>query len=426
MTPPPPRRGPRPLMLHLAMDQGLRGLQPGATMLSALFPFASATSNGASPGWNPAATMGILPDAALIAGIAAYRRHPYHRALSDPPVLWSEEETRLLDYAPGSDAPPVLFVPSLINRATVLDLAEGNSVVRFMAASGLRPLLLDWGWPGPIERRFTLTDYIAGRLERAIAAVGQKVTLAGYCMGGMLALAAALRRPDLVRALALLATPWDFHAEDAARAKSVAAMLPLFEPLMAATSTLPIDALQTLFALLEPGAVPDKYRAFAGMDQESDRARLFVALEDWVNDGVPLGAPVARECLGQWYGANAPARLEWRIAGAVVDPATLTCPSFAAVPARDRIVPPESALALARALPGAVLHQPGAGHIGMAAGPRAESTLLRPLAAWLLAQQDGSRIASLAQRRRAGGKRGNVDGKRGNAAGSMPGGAVQS
>ena len=28
--------------------------------------------------------------------------------------------------------------------------------------------LLDWGWPGEAERRFTLTDYVAGRLERAL------------------------------------------------------------------------------------------------------------------------------------------------------------------------------------------------------------------------------------------------------------------
>ena len=41
--------------------------------------------------------------------------------------------------------------------------------------------------------------------------------------------------------------------------------------------------------------------------------------EDWLNDGVPLAAPVARECIGGWYGANAPARGAWRVAGLPVD-----------------------------------------------------------------------------------------------------------
>ena len=121
--------------------------------------------------------------------------------------------------------------------------------------------------------------------------------LAGYCMGGTLAVAAAARRPDLVRALALLAAPWDFHAGNQARAHAGGGMLPLLEPALAFNDTLPVDVLQVLFAMLDPWGVADKYRAFARLDPASERARLFVALEDWLNDGVPLAAPVARECL---------------------------------------------------------------------------------------------------------------------------------
>ena len=83
-------------------------------------------------------------------------------------------------------------------------------------------------------------------------------------------------------------------------------MLPLLEPALAFNQTLPIDMLQVLFALLDPWGVADKYRGFARLDPASERATLFVALEDWLNDGVPLAAPVARECLGGWYGANTP------------------------------------------------------------------------------------------------------------------------
>jgi polyhydroxyalkanoate synthase subunit PhaC len=322
-------------------------------------------------------------DSALIAGIAAYRRHPYVRDLADPPVLWSEGETRLLDFGGGGQT--VLFVPSLINRAYVLDLAPGRSMMRWFAGQGVRPLLLDWGWPGPAERSFTLTDYIAGRLERALLAVAGsgRPVLAGYCMGGLLTLAAAQRRPDLIAGLVLLATPWDFHAGDHERALAMARLAPLLEPLMAFGATLPIDALQALFAMLDPSAIAQKYRGFARLDPASERARLFVSLEDWLNDGVPLAAPVARECLSGWYGRNAPAAGQWRVAGLPVDPAALLLPCFVAVPAQDRIVPPDSALPLATLIPGATLHKPGAGHIGMAAGSRAAEALWRPLRAWL-------------------------------------------
>ena len=323
--------------------------------------------------------------------VLRYRRIPFRWVLRDsvwddlpdPPVLWREGDTRLLDY--GGSGPAMLLVPSLINRAYVLDLAEGRSLLRWLAGNGVRPLLLDWGWPGPAERAFSLTDYIAGRLERALAAAARdgRVVLAGYCMGGLLTLAAAQRRPDLVSALALLATPWDFHASDPERGKALAGMLPLLEPLLGFAGTLPVDALQFLFAMLDPDGIADKYRGFARLDPASERAGLFVALEDWLNDGVPLAAPVARECLAGWYGANTPAAGQWCVAGLPVRPEALRLPSFVAVPARDRIVPPESALPLAQLIPGAVLHQPGAGHIGMAAGSSAERALWRPLRDWV-------------------------------------------
>lgn len=328
-------------------------------------------------------------DRDLIAGIAAYRRHPWRRTLVDPPEIWREGGSRILDYgAPGDGAArTALFVPSLVNRAYVLDLAPGRSMLRWMAAHGLRPLLLDWGWPEETERRFTLTDYIAGRLERALvaAARGGPVVLVGYCMGGLLALAAAQRRPELVAGLALLATPWDFHSQDPEQAAYLARLLPLLEPAMAVGQALPIDALQLMFTLLDPYGVANKYRAFARLDPAGERARMFVALEDWLNDGVPLAAPVARETLAGWYGANTTARRVWMVAGLPVDPAVIDLPALVAVPARDLIVPPESARALAEMLPRATLCEPAAGHVGMVAGANAATALWDPLSAWMRA-----------------------------------------
>ena len=300
-------------------------------------------------------------------------------------MLWREGGSRVLDYGAlhGGSGTPVLFVPSLVNRAYILDLMPEQSMLRWLSGWGVRPLLMDWGWPGEDERRFTLTELVAGRLERAMGAVGEAVVLAGYCMGGLLAAAAALRRPELVRGLVLLATPWDFHAEDAAGAARLAGLLPALEPVMGVHGALPVDTLQCLFASVDPGSIARKFTAFGAMDQASEAAARFVALEDWLNDGVPLAAPVAREVLRGWYGDNAPGLGRWCIAGEAVRPERLRTPCFVAVPGRDRIVPPGSALALAEIIPGAVVHRPVSGHIGMAAGPRAEGGLWTPLLHWL-------------------------------------------
>jgi poly(3-hydroxyalkanoate) synthetase len=87
--------------------------------------------------------------------------------------------------------------------------------------------------------------------------------------------------------------------------------------------------------------------------------------------------------LAGWYGAKTPAAGSWRVLGLPVTPSRLRLPCFVAAPARDRIVPPESAQALANAIAGAELHLPAAGHIGMVAGSHAKSALWEPLAAWL-------------------------------------------
>ena len=372
------RRGPRPLLLHLLMAGS--GASPEALTSWLASASKSQRSSGSLPDW-PGSQPPPAIDPEFVHGIAAYRRSRWQRDVDDPPACWQEGGSRLLRF--GEHGAPVVFVPSLVNRATVLDLLPGRSMMRWLAGRGVMPLLLDWGWPGEIERGFTLTDYVAGRLESAVASCGGPVILAGYCMGGLLALAAAVRRPDLVRGLALLATPWDFHAGEQVLGGRSDQLLALLEPALAETGTLPVDGVQALFALADPGGVVPKYRAFGRLDQESEAARRFVALEDWLNDGVPLAAPVARECLGGWYGGNSPMTGEWKIAGQAVGPAALRQPAFVAVPARDRIVPPESAGALVALLPDAVVHRPAAGHVGMVAGSRAEEALWRPLLEWL-------------------------------------------
>ena len=149
---------------------------------------------------------------------------------------------------------------------------------------------------------------------------GRKPFLLGYCMGGLLALALAARRQCDVSGMALLATPWDFHADGPEQGRLAAATLPAMAPLLELLGEMPVDAIQALFAALDPQMVQRKFLAFARLDPASPKAAAFVALEDWLNDGVPLSGPVARECLLHWYGENRTARGTWRVAGKPVEP----------------------------------------------------------------------------------------------------------
>jgi polyhydroxyalkanoate synthase len=98
---------------------------------------------------------------------------------------------------------------------------------------------------------------------------------------------------------------------------------------------------------------------------------------------VPLAAAVARECLGQWYGENATALGAWRLSGRAVLPQRIKLPSLAVIPDQDRIVPPGSALALAKALSNCRILRAPTGHIGMMSGGRAEAEVWQPVAGWI-------------------------------------------
>lgn len=402
------RLGPRPLPLHLTVAT--------TTLMSSRFAL-PALRNGSLP-WSPALAVEAAalrdaveknraPDdvfaeavgaasarrlAAFLAGISQYHTHVYRRRVVDPPAVWSAGGSRLLDYdadAPGAavDGPVILVVPSLVNRAYILDLAEKRSLMRHLAGAGMRPMLMDWGEPGPEDSGLTLDDYIAGRLAGALdhilAHTEEPVLLLGYCMGGLLALALALRRSRDIAGLALMATPWDFHADNPAQARAMAAIM---EPQFAfydGLGAMPVDVLQTLFVALDPTLTLRKFCAFAALDPKSSQARSFVALEDWVNDGVPLAAAVARECLIGWYGENRPARDAWMVAGDAIVARELRMPTLHIIPEHDRIVPPASARALAEAIPEAQSLTPKAGHIGMVVGSRAKKEVWAPLTDWL-------------------------------------------
>jgi len=408
MTAPTPRRlGPRPLPLLMAV-QALNAL----SSLSALPLLRNGSLN-----WNPklqdAATAltreiskadpeifaaAVQSEAArrmsaFADGVQRYRTSPAADRPTEPPVVWQQGSARLLDYGAtnptAADGPPILCVPSLINRAYILDLTAKRSLMRNLAARGLRPMLLDWGTPAAVERVFNLSDYIAGYLGSALAQIeeitGRQPALLGYCMGGNLALGLAALHPNRIRAMALLATPWDFHAGHAANLPVLAAARPGLETLIDGLGTLPVDVLQALFSGLNPGLATAKFQTFANLPTDTGKAHEFIALEDWLNDGVPLAGPVARECLFDWYVDNTPGRGNWWLGDVTVDPSALNLPALVIVPTDDYIVPPQSARPLADLLPDAHLRTVKAGHIGMVAGGRAKSTLHTPLADWLSA-----------------------------------------
>jgi polyhydroxyalkanoate synthase subunit PhaC len=339
---------------------------------------------------------------AIERGIAAWQGHPYRRTPSDPPAIWLDGCSRLLDYgavpeATRPDGPPVLVVPSLINRPYILDLDPGRSLLRWLAAQGLRPLLMDWGSPGATEAAFDLEAYGVRRLIPALAVArrlgGRPPPVVGYCMGGTLAAGLAARAPGEVAALVTIGAPWDFAAP-AGFSGALRAMIRAggarrselqLDALGQAFGLVPVGFFQMLFALVNPIQAALKFQRLARLDPEGPAARLFVALEDWLADGVPMPVGAARDLLIGWQIRDLPARGGWRFLGGAVDPGRIAAPALIFCGASDSIAPPPLAAPLGRLVPGARVAAPATGHVGMIVGSAARAQVWRPLAEFLAA-----------------------------------------
>jgi polyhydroxyalkanoate synthase subunit PhaC len=350
--------------------------------------------------------------AAVLAGLRAYQEA--ERAPRPPgmPVVARAGRAVLRDY--GGKGPPAVFVPSLINPPFILDLAEENSLLRWLAGQGVRPMLVEWGMPtvpplakpgegdhaqhgggasaqadehtlrfapGPSTARCAVPlpctagedvyGHVTSLLLPLLDQIGEPVHLVGYCLGGTMALAAAMHTKPL--SLTLIAAPWHFSGFGESARAEIGALWRAAQPTAAALGLVPMEVLQSGFWRLDPARTVSKFEAFGRLDPQSAQARAFVALEDWANGGAPLTYAAGRELFEDLVGSDVTGQGRWH----GVDPARLDIPTLEFVSRHDRIVPAASSANLPNC------HLLGAGHVGMIVGSKAREQLWEPLAAML-------------------------------------------
>jgi poly[(R)-3-hydroxyalkanoate] polymerase subunit PhaC len=307
---------------------------------------------------------------AALDGLAIYAEAKRSEPRSPRPITAQIGGAALRDH--GGSGAPVVLVPSLINPPNILDLDDDASLAASLAAGGRRVLLLDWG-PAADRANLSIGEHVEQLLVPLLGALGEQSALAGYCLGGTMAIAAA--NAAKVERVATLAAPWQFSAYPEA---SRAALTDLWNGVHAAADSfgrLPMEVLQAAFWALDPERTVAKFAHFAKLDPDSAEARRFVTLEDWANEGEPLPLPAARELIEDMFGADLPGSGRWIVGGRAMSD-TLDVPALHFTAAEDRIAPAATAPAGAsQAVP--------SGHVGMIVGRKARETLHAPLARWL-------------------------------------------
>jgi polyhydroxyalkanoate synthase len=321
-------------------------------------------------------------------GIQRYQASdaPKHRSLlTTRQVIWQVGNTQLRFLPPTNSAvrkPPVFLVPSLINRATILDLLPGFSLAEALSQHGHAVYVLDWNTPGAMELRYDAAAYVAQALLPAMHAAclhaQAPMQLLGYCMGGILAIAAAQLAPSMVARMALLATPWDFCAPPLATQQLLPHQLAALEQWLSTQQHISPQTLEHWFYLQSPWSVHAKFRQLAELKQDTT-AEAFLAAENWLHDGVPLTAPTARDGWVNWGHHNTLLHGRWRVLGQSIRLAQIPHPTLIISPREDAIVPPASSKPLVKQLPQRMLHEPATGHIGALVGQQRHSHLVEPL-----------------------------------------------
>ena len=160
--------------------------------------------------------------------------------------------------------------------------------------------MLDWGVPDELDADNDLATYVDGYLPRALAAVRREtgcreVTLAGYCLGGLMAALYAAGRDDAaVRNLVLMATPIDFDEMGSMVAALREGRLSA-EDLIDDTGNVPADALYSGFYMLAPTTEIAQKATLLENLWNDEFVEGFQAMAQWSRDHVPFPGAAFRE-----------------------------------------------------------------------------------------------------------------------------------
>ena len=217
-------------------------------------------------------------------------------------VVWQRDKAQLWRYHGGPIRydPPVLIVHSLVSRSYILDLRPGNSAVEYLVGAGLDVFMLDWGVPDALDSDNDFATYVDDYLPRAVAAVQREtgageVTIAGYCLGGVLGMLYAAGRPEApVRNLILMATPGDFTEMGPMAAALVEGRLDPSE-LVDETGNVPADVLYSGFFMMAPTSVVAQNATLLENLWNDEFVDAYQAMAQWARDHVPLPGAATRQ-----------------------------------------------------------------------------------------------------------------------------------
>lgn len=327
---------------------------------------------------------------------------PKESHLAPYDVVYRKGKARLLHYrAFGQEAPtakkqPLLIIYAPINTFHILDLNPRRSVVRdLLTSDGLDIYLLDWGYPDWNDNHLSLEDYLGYVNDAVIVVKDQtkenKISILGYCWGGIFALIHAALNPEEVRNLVLMAVPIDFSKDDTILARwskviDVDAMMDEFGHMDG-------QALDLGFLMRNPPRYGfDKYLKLFQKTYDSEFVDTFIDVERWLYDTPPIPGVLHRQIINDCYKNNLLVSGGMEIAKdgkkQKVNLKKISVPVLSIIAEKDDLVSPASSAAINDYISSqdkSVLNNPG-GHVALCISSNAHRKLWPEVAKWLLSR----------------------------------------
>ena len=276
-------------------------------------------------------------------------------AVTPGKVVFRNRLVELIQYAPTTShvqAEPVFIVPSWIMKYYILDLSPGNSMVKWLTDQGHTVFILSWRNPDESDAGLDMSDYLDMGIYDPLAAIarqipGQKVHVAGYCLGGtLLSIGVAgmsrpggvSRSPELpeLASLTLMAAELDFSEPGEMGVLIDEAQVNLLKAMMAERGFLTGPQMGGSFAYLHSRELVWSRRMRELYLGEIDAPNDLMA---WNADTTRMPAAMHGEYLDRCYLRNEIAEGRFPVEGTPVAISDITLPMFVIGTEKDHVSP---------------------------------------------------------------------------------------